>query len=69
MEFQTSDFGLENQVWGLADNLNIPILKSKQISGGFLWDKDGLNIGFEIYFKQDEGLTSVSKAFVNKNVS
>ncbi|MGZ2368990.1 carboxypeptidase-like regulatory domain-containing protein [Ancylomarina sp. YFZ004] len=68
LEFQTSDFGLENQVWGLADNLNIPILNSKQISGGLEWDKDGLNIGLETYFKQDEGLTSVSKAFVNKNV-
>ncbi|MCZ4693454.1 DUF4974 domain-containing protein [Ancylomarina euxinus] len=68
LEFQTSDFGLENQVWGLADNLNIPILKSKQISGGLEWEKDGVNIGLETYFKQDEGLTSVSKAFVNKNV-
>jgi len=68
LEFQTSDFGLENQVWGLADNLNIPILKSKQVSGGIEWDKGGLNIGLETYFKQDEGLTSVSKAFINKNV-
>lgn len=68
LEFQTSDFGLENQVWGLANNLNIPILKSKQISGGLEWNRAGLNIGLETYFKQDEGLTSVSKAFVNKNV-
>ena len=68
LEFQTSDFGLENQVWGLADKLNIPILKSKQLSGGLEWDKGGLNIGIETYFKQDEGLTSVSKAFINRNV-
>lgn len=68
LEFQTSDFGLENQAWGLADNLNVPILKSKQVSGGLEWEKNGMNIGFETYFKQDEGLTSVSKAFVNKNM-
>lgn len=68
LEFQTTDFGLENQVWGLADNLNIPILKSKQVSGGIEWEKGGVSIGIETYFKQDEGLTSVSKAFVNRNV-
>jgi len=68
LEFETTDFGLENQVWGLANNLNIPILKSKQLSGGIDWGNDGLTIGLETYFKQDEGLTSVSKAFLNRDV-
>ncbi|RXQ89009.1 DUF4974 domain-containing protein [Ancylomarina salipaludis] len=68
LEFETSDFGLENQVWGLANNLNIPVLKSKQISSGIDWEKKGVNMGLETYFKQDEGLTSVSKAFVNRDV-
>lgn len=68
LEFETADFGLEDQVWGLANNFNIPILKSKQVSGGLEWDKGGLNIGLEAYFKQDEGLTSVSKAFVNRDI-
>ncbi|NMH89349.1 TonB-dependent receptor domain-containing protein [Flavivirga algicola] len=65
VEFETKDFGLENQIWVLADGVNIPILKSFQLTGGFLFNKDGWHIGIDGYIKKVNGITSLTRGFDN----
>ena len=66
VEFETKDFGLENQIWVLADGVNIPILKSSHLTSGFLFSKDGWHIDIDGYVKRVNGLTSLTRGFDNK---
>ncbi len=67
IEFDFSDFGLENQVWALLNDENLPVLTSQQVLAGLEWKKNGLSLGLESYYKEIDGLTSISKAFVNRD--
>ncbi|WP_299833529.1 carboxypeptidase-like regulatory domain-containing protein [uncultured Tenacibaculum sp.] len=60
IEFFTSDFGLENELWAISNGKDVPILKSQQVTFGFLFDKGGWLIDTEAYYKNIEGLTSLS---------
>lgn len=63
IEFTTQDFGLENQVWALSGSEGFPILKSDQLSAGFLISKNGWNIDVDAYYKNIDGLTSLTRGF------
>lgn len=63
IEFFTSDFGLENELWALSDNKEIPILKSEQYTAGILFNKGGWILDAEVYFKKINGLTSLATGF------
>ncbi len=65
VEFETKDFGLENQIWVLADGVNIPILKSSQLTGGFLFKKNGWHVDIDGYVKRVKGITSLTRGFDN----
>lgn len=65
IEFDTSDFGLENQVWTLADNNDTPILKSNQVTLGFEYKNKGWSIDLDFYRKKTSGLTSFTRGFSN----
>lgn len=65
MEFNTQNFGLENQIWVLANNEDKAILKSNQITSGVNFQKMGWNIDLEGYFKKISGLTSLTNGFTN----
>ncbi|WP_136466450.1 TonB-dependent receptor [Flagellimonas onchidii] len=67
IEFATADFGLENQVWALANEFMVPVLQSQQFSGGFLVNKKGWNIDVDAYYKDIVGLTSLVSGFENTN--
>lgn len=62
-EFQTLEFGLENQVWALTNNDNIPLLKSNQFTTGFLFKKRGWSLDVDTYYKSIKGLTSFTRGF------
>ncbi len=67
IEFFTSDFGLENELWAISNGEDVPILKSQQVTFGFLFDKGGWLIDTEAYYKNIEGLTSLSTGFDNNS--
>ena len=67
LEFTTSDFGLENQLWALSTTENVPILKSNQYTFGFIYKKDNWIIDIDFYQKKITGLTSLSKGFQTIN--
>jgi hypothetical protein len=64
IELETDEFGLENQVWALANNDDIPILKSNQFSIGLLYKKKGWIVDIDAYRKEINGLTSLSRGFL-----
>ncbi|MEN1784561.1 MAG: TonB-dependent receptor [Bacteroidota bacterium] len=62
--FFTPDFGLENQVWALANDEGIPLLRSEQFSTGLLWASNNLwHIDIETYYKRIKGFTSATRGF------
>jgi len=67
VEFFTEDFGLENQVWALANEDDIPILESNQVSLGTIYKKNKWTLDVDIYRKEINGLTSLSKGFISQD--
>ncbi|MDO6744763.1 carboxypeptidase-like regulatory domain-containing protein [Tenacibaculum soleae] len=63
IEFYTTDFGLENQLWSLSNNKNIPLLESQQISFGLLFNKNNWLIDLDFYKKNINGITSLTSGF------
>lgn len=63
IEFFTTDFGLENQLWVLSNKNNIPLLKSNQVTIGALFKKNRWLIDFNIYKRKIDGLTSLTSGF------
>ena len=59
LEFNTQEFGLENQFWALSDGKEIPILKSNQLTTGLVYNKKGWNLDIEFYYKQIDGLVTL----------
>ncbi|WP_420321760.1 carboxypeptidase-like regulatory domain-containing protein [Flagellimonas sp.] len=63
LEFATLDFGLDNQIWALANGEDIPLLESYQFSTGLLWYKNGWSADIEAYYKTINGITSFTRGF------
>jgi hypothetical protein len=63
VEFNNTELRLENNIWQLSDNDTYPLLASRQISNGVLFDHKGLTIDLEGYYKKIMGLTSFTNGF------
>ena len=68
LEFNTANFGLENQVWAIANGEEFPVLKSRQISTGVAFNKKGWRVDIDGYYKNITGLTSFNRSFGNTSV-
>ncbi len=66
INFQTDFLGVEKRRWVLANNKDIPVVKSKQASLGLQYDRKGLLISIEGYYKFVEGITARSQGFRNQ---
>lgn len=66
INFQSDFLGIEKRRWQLSNNENIPILKSKQISAGLNYDKQGWLFSLEGYYKKVDGITSQAQGFQNQ---
>ncbi len=67
IEFSTSDFGLENKVWSLSNKEEIPILKADQISAGLVFKNNGWLFDLNMYYKDVDGLTSLSRGVTSNS--
>ncbi|MFC5046962.1 carboxypeptidase-like regulatory domain-containing protein [Aquimarina hainanensis] len=63
IELYTNDFGLENQLWAVANKSDIPILKSYQIAFGGEYKANSWLIDIEAYYKFINDLSSIGKGF------
>ena len=62
-----SNLSLENKLWRLSDGENAPIINSKQITLGFLYDKNGWSFDIDTYHKRNEGISALKLGFLSNN--
>ncbi len=55
--------GLDNQIWGVADGDNFPEMSSDQVALGWVFNRKGWLIDWELYYKHAQNLNSFSRAF------
>ncbi len=60
-----SDLSLENRLWRLADGDEFPIINSKHISAGLVYNKSDFSIDVDAYFKKLKNITALSLGFLN----
>jgi len=67
IEFQSSQlgFGIENQLWVVADNGFFPVQRSQQYSAGILFNKNDWGIDIEGYYRNINGLTTLARGLEN----
>ena len=68
INFQNDFLGVEKRRWRLANNKDIPVITSKQISLGFNFSHKGWLLNTEGFYKKVDGITSQSQGFVNQYI-
>lgn len=64
--FRSDFLGVENRRWALADDIETPLIRSRQSSLGFLYTKNNWLINAEIFTKKVKGITTQSQGFQNQ---
>ncbi|NAS31072.1 TonB-dependent receptor plug domain-containing protein [Flavobacteriaceae bacterium R38] len=62
IDFINTNIGLNNQVWSLTNDFT-PLLQSRQISFGVLYNKNNWSVDLEAYYKKISGVTSFTNGF------
>jgi len=66
IDLQNDYFGIEKRRWILADNTNVPIQQSKQISLGFSYSKNNWLLAVDNFYKKVAGINSQEQGFQNQ---
>jgi len=66
INFQSDFLGIEKRRWQLSNNTDIPVIESKQLSGGLHYNFAGWLISAEGYYKKVDGITTQSQGFQNQ---
>ncbi|MBV1922957.1 MAG: TonB-dependent receptor plug domain-containing protein [Flavobacteriaceae bacterium] len=66
IDFQSDFLGVVKRRWTLSNNEDIPIIKSKQISLGFLYNKNDWFLNIEGFIKNVNGITTANQGFQNQ---
>lgn len=66
IDLQNDFLGIEKRRWVLSNDNDIPIIKSKQLSTGIRFKKNGLLLSAEAYVKKADGITTRSQGFQNQ---
>ena len=66
VDLQQDFLGIEKRRWTLSNNKDIPIMKSKQTSLGFSFNKNNWLLTLENFYKKVDGITSMSQGFQNQ---
>ncbi len=67
IDLEQNFLGVEKRRWILSDDNLLPITKSKQLSLGLNYDKNGLYIGAEGFYKKVAGLSTSTQGFQNQD--
>lgn len=62
-----SNLSLENKLWHLSDGKNAPVMNSKQMTLGFLYDNSDWSFDVDSYYKKNKGLTGLELGFLSNN--
>ncbi|GGG06625.1 TonB-dependent receptor [Dokdonia pacifica] len=66
INFQNDFLGIERRRWQLANDEDIPVIESKQASLGISYNRSGLLIDIDTYYKKVDGITTQSQEFQTK---
>ncbi|RZJ74201.1 MAG: TonB-dependent receptor [Flavobacterium sp.] len=66
VELQNDFLGIEKRRWVLANDDNIPIQKSTQLSAGLTFREKGWLVSVDNFYKKVSGITSGGQAFQNQ---
>ncbi|RMA57055.1 TonB-dependent receptor [Ulvibacter antarcticus] len=66
IDFESDFLGVEKRRWVLADEVDVPIIQSKQASIGITFNKNNWFINLEGFYKQVEGITTSNQGFQNQ---
>lgn len=66
IDLQSDFLGVEKRRWILSNDNNVPIIRSKQISAGIYFRRNGLLISAESYYKFVQGIITSSQGFQNQ---
>ncbi|WP_439131108.1 TonB-dependent receptor plug domain-containing protein [Polaribacter sp.] len=64
-----SNLSLENKLWRISDGKNAPIINSKQMTLGFLFDNKGWSFDVDTYYKKNEGISALKLGFFSNNTN
>lgn len=67
IDLQEDFLGVEKHRWMLANNKDIPVMTSRQVSGGFDYNKQRWLISTEGFYKTVDGITTNTQGFQNQN--
>lgn len=65
VDFQDDFLGVENRRWILANEQDIPISTSKQLSLGAAYSHRNMNVNITGFYKKVEGITASNQGFYN----
>lgn len=65
IDFEENFLGIEKRRWILADNINTPIIKSKQASFGVEYTFNKLYFDVTAFYKKIDGITADNQGFYN----
>lgn len=66
IDLQNDFLGVEKRRWVLANEEDIPIVESKQVSAGIRYQRSNFLASLDSYIKQVNGITSSSQGFQNQ---
>ncbi|MBC3847683.1 TonB-dependent receptor plug domain-containing protein [Winogradskyella echinorum] len=66
IDLQQDFFGIEKRRWQLANNNDVPLITSEQISVGLSYNENDLLVSFEGYYKGVNNITARSQGFQNQ---
>ena len=66
IDFQSDFLGVEKSRWVLANGDDVPIIKSKQASIGFLYNQHNWFINLDGFYKYVDGITTANQGFQNQ---
>jgi outer membrane receptor for ferrienterochelin and colicin len=66
IDFDSDFLGVEKRRWVLANDEDIPVITSKQVSAGLLYQRKGWLVSVEGFYKNVEGITSSNQGFQNQ---
>ena len=66
INFQNDFLGVEKRRWQISNNMDIPVIRSEQVSVGINYNKKGWQLSAEAYHKKVRGITSQSQGFQNQ---
>jgi hypothetical protein len=66
IDFQSDFLGIEKRRWVLANDASVPILESRQVSLGLVYNKGTWFATAEGFWKEVEGITAANQGFQNQ---